>query len=324
MTLSDLSEETILGELDEFSLYVHYLKFEPVIGCKYRSRLRTTDDVASFGMFRRKHGSPDLPHEFMWKDQALKAPNYGDIFDLVLKIYPSLETRFNALLKVATDFGLVEGVLNPKLQLEVTIPIEKPPAHIRVQSKPFTTSARSYWNAYGIDLQQLAKYNTHQVDYFFLNDVDFGNKLPSSPRGNMYDYRVFDKHQLYQPYPKQFWMDLTSTCILGFQQFNKDQTDLLVYTKSMKDVIFLDALGFPSLASTAENVIPSPEFLQWSTRFKRRILLHDNDGKTSEHLYPNFEVHQIPLESGEKDPTDHAKKYGASSTKSLLLNMFGL
>jgi hypothetical protein len=321
MTLSDLSEDTILGELDEFSLYVHYLQFEPVIGCKYRSRLRTTDDYPSFGLFRRKYGSPDLPHEFMWKDQALTAPNYGDIFDLVLKIYPSLETRFNSLLKVATDFGLIEGVLTPKLQLEVTVPVEKPPAHITVKSKPFTASAIKYWQTYGIELPQLVKYNVHQVEYFFFTEFD---EYPTVPRGNMFDYRVFDKHQLYQPYPKQFYMDLTPTCILGFQQFNQVQTDLLVYTKSMKDVIFLDMLGFPTLASTAENGIPSPEFLQWSNRFKRRILLHDNDGKTSEHLYPNFEVYKIPLESGEKDPTDYAKKFGVPATKSLLLNMFGL
>lgn len=324
MTLSNLSEEDVLGELDEYSLYVHYLKFEPVIGVKYRSRLRTTDDRSSFGLFRRKYGPEDLPNEFMWKDQALPAPNFGDIFDLVLRLHPSLETRFNSLLKVATDFGLIEGYVEAPIQLETAVPVEKPPANIRVQSKPFTGQALAYWHSYGIQRKQLDKYNVHQVDYFFLNDIDFEKKSPRTPRNNMYDYRVYDKHQLYQPYPKAFYMDLLPTCILGFQQFNKDQTDLLVYSKSMKDVMLLDSLGFPTLASIAENNIPMPEFLDWSKRFKRRIALFDNDGKTSDHLYTGFESVKIPLDSGTKDPTDYVKKYGVSQGHSLLLNLFNL
>lgn len=322
VTLSNITEELILGELDEYSLYVHYLQFEPVIGCKYRSRLRTLeniDSVPSFGLYRKKYG--DKPNEFMWKDQAIPAPNFGDIFDLVLKLYPSLETRFNAQLKIVTDFGLIEGVLDAEKHLQTFIPVEKPTCRIRTKTKPFTSQAITYWNYYGIDVSQLHKYNVHQVKYFFLYEEDIE---PRAPQGNMYDYRVFDKHQLYQPVPKKFFMDLIPTCILGFQQFDKNQDDLLVYTKSMKDVMFLDSLGIPTLGSIAENNIPLPEFLDWSKRFKRRIIFQDNDGKTSEHLYTGFESVKIPHEYAAKDPTDFRRKYGHTDTLTFLKTLLSL
>lgn len=306
-----LSEQEILERLDEYSLYCYYLEFEPVVGSVYSSRLRNVDDKPSFGIFERKYGG-DRPHEYMWKDQALPCnPNYGDIFDLVKVLY-QLDTRFGALIKVATDFGLIEGT-TPLVKSLVVKPVKKEPAHIRVKSRAFNYKDLQYWKQYNITEPLLREYNVTAVDYYFLRDSD---QYPSSPRGLMYAYRIFDKYQLYQPHPKFFIMDWTDTCIPGFQQLKF--LDMLIITKSFKDVMFFRSMGFDAIASRAENMIPDPLLFEWiNKRYKRCVTWFDNDGKTSPHLYPYPSV-TVPLETGTKDPTDYCAKYGPDKALNLI------
>lgn len=315
--LADVSALEILERVDEYSLYCFYLDFEPVIGAKYRSRIRTGDDRASFGMYVRKHGG-DKPHEYMWKDQALPVPNYGDIFDLVQRLHPELENRLQAMIKVAQDFGLLEGTTAVTKQLIVT-PCTKEPSHIRIRSRPFSSTDLSYWKQFNVTPEILSKYLVKAVEFYYLFDSDV---YPRSPYGLMYAYQIFDKFQLYQPVPKQFYMDWTELCIPGFQQLS-GQRELLVVTKSVKDIMCLRSLGIEAIAPRAENMIPSPDLIQWLKQFKKVYILMDNDSKSSPHLYP-FESVQIPIESGEKDVTDYLKRYGVSQTLELLKTLLHL
>ena len=68
------SGEDILERVDEYTLYCSYLGFEPLIGAKYISPLRSSTDSSvdtdpSFGIYERKYGKGS--HEFMWKDQGI-------------------------------------------------------------------------------------------------------------------------------------------------------------------------------------------------------------------------------------------------------------
>lgn len=314
LTLDMLSEQEVLERVDEYSLYCYYLEFEPVIGSIYSSRLRTSDDRPSFGIYERKFGG-DKPHEFMWKDQALPCnPNYGDIFDLVRVLF-QLETRFEAMIKVATDFGLMAGA-TPAVKTLVITPVRKEPARIRVKSREFNFKDFTYWKKYNISLEILQLYNVKPVNYYFLYDSD---KAPRSPRGLMYSYRIFDKYQLYQPNPKFFIMDWTESCVPGFEQLKR--TDLLVITKAYKDVMFFRSLGYDAIAPRAENNIPDPLLFTWADkRYERVVTFFDNDGKTSPHLYP-YQSLTIPVETGTKDPTDYCAKYGPMDADSLIKDL---
>jgi len=58
--------------------------------------------------------------------------------------------------------------------------------------------------------------------------------------------------------------------------------------------------------------------MQFATQFNRvRSAPENNDGKTSADKY-SFRKEIIPLESGEKDPTDFMAHYGVEPTKTLL------
>lgn len=317
LRIDELSELEILERVDEYSLYCFYLEFEPVIGQKYRSRLRQGDDVASFGLYTRKYGG-DLPHEFMWKDQGIAfMKNYGDIFYLVQVMY-GLETRLEALIQVATDHGLLEGTTSRSKQIIIT-PSYKPDCRIRIKSRDMDFNDYRYWSSYNIGKHLLEMYHVSAVEYFFLFDTDI---YPRMPRGRMYAYRIFNRYQLYQPYPKTFWMDWTDTCFPGLEQLS-GQKDLLIVTKSMKDIMCLRSFGYEAVAPRAENMIPSEYFIEWLQTFKKVFMLLDNDGKSSAHLYP-FEAVYIPEESGEKDPTDYVKRFGVPKTDSLLKRLFRL
>lgn len=310
-----LSEEEILERVDEYTLYSFYLEFEPEIGQKYSSPLRDGDEKFSFGIFKRKYGSNSLPNEFMWKDNGMIAPNFGDIFFFVQKMY-GLSTRFEAVLKILADHGL--GGEFEAGKVLVKTPRFKKPAEIRIKSRDFNYVDLAYWRQYNVTPEILARYNTTAVDYYYLSA---DQAEPFHPK-QMYAYRIFNKYQLYSPFPKYFTNDWTDLCIPGFQQLKG--SDLLILTKSMKDIMCLSSFGFETMAPKAENSIPKHEFIEFcKTKYKRVVTLFDNDGKTSEHLYP-FEHFQIPIESGEKDPSDYCARYGPKDTLKLLNNLLCL
>jgi len=242
LSLSDISELTILERVDEYSLYCFYLGYEPVIGAKTNSVLRTKDDKASFGVFERKRGNPEDPHEFLWKDQGLPYPNFGDIFDLV-KILFRL-TRWEAIIKVAEDFGLVEGSTNvPKTLIHV--PVKKRPCEISFKERVFTPADYKYWEQFHISKNTLEFFKVKAVSYYFLyKEKDNAFK----PVGNMYAYKIQSRYQLYQPNPKLFIMDWTDSCIPGFEQLRGNE--VCIITKSYKDVMLLWQLGFDGCSIT--------------------------------------------------------------------------
>ena len=311
LSLDLLDEQEILENVDEYSLYCFYLEFEPVIGSVYNSRLRNVDDKPSFGIYERRYGIGRV-NEFMWKDQALPCtPNYGDIFDLVKVLY-QLETRLEAMIKIATDFGLLAGT-TPAVKTLVITPVRKELCHIRVKSRQFNFKDFQYWSKYNVSEDILNLYNVKAVDYYFLYDSD---ACPRSPKGLMYSYRIFEKYQLYQPYPKSFLMDWTDACIPGFNQLVN--RDILIITKAYKDVMFFRSLGYDAIAPRAENMIPDPLLIEWvKQRYTEVVTFFDNDGKTSPHLYP-FKSVTIPLITGTKDPTDFCAKYGAVEASILI------
>jgi hypothetical protein len=303
-----LSEEEILERVDEYTLYSFYLGFEPVIGSKYSSPLREGDLRHSFGVFVKKYGLP-TPHDFLWKDSGMKSPNHGDIFYFVQRLY-GLETRFEALCKVCADqFGgefAVDKVLSK-------IPKFKEPSNIRIKSRPFKAVELAYWRQYNITPEILEKYHVTAVLYYYIYD---SQEEPWYPTQSMYAYRIFGKYQLYSPKPKFFTNNWTDACFPGLEQLQG--TDLLIITKAMKDIMCLRSFGYDATAPKAENCIPDTLFLEYCMkRYKRVVTLFDNDGKTSEHLYP-FEHLQIPLSSDTKDPTDYCARYGPDKTRSLL------
>ena len=311
----EYSDNDILERVDEYSLYCHYLEFDPLIGKKYSSPLRQGDNDPSFAIFEKKYSLDLTTNEFLWKDQALNLRGPKDIFDLVMIKY-DLPNRFKAYIKVCCDFG-IGGADNLNIQ---SVLFKEPqylePINITIKSHKFTTRDLNYWKQYNVSECLLNQFNTTSIECYWMTKTQ---QYPSYPKGLGFAYRIFNKYQLYFPFQekkRKFRNDWTDVCIPGFAQLSG--FDTCIITKAYKDVICLKSFGYDTIAPRGENIMLPKECIAYLIkRYKRVITLFDNDGKHKAEYYP-FEEKHIPIETGQKDPTDYCSFYGIDATQKLL------
>lgn len=306
-----LSDFAILERVSEYSLYCHYLGFEPLLRTKYRSRVRTgnNDDSPSFSIFESHH-----PHrEYMWKDSGGRGMS-GDIFQLIKKLmgYQGSAAYQQVLEKIDFDFKLGFGSKEPpKQQIVNYLPPIAIPARIRIKSKPFSQVELDYWNGFGVGSELLDRYQVSSVALYWLRDDQPGGNSPR--HGLCFAYKILDRYQLYQPFAKpedKFRQSLTDKDLHGFHQLDyNDRT--LIMTKSRKDVMCLKAHGFEAVSPRSENTPIVPEYLRYlEQKYDKIYTLFDNDGKHRADFYP-YEHREIPLSTGCKDPAEFRSRYGA-------------
>jgi hypothetical protein len=308
-----LSKETILEAVDEYSLYCFYLGFDPELKTRYSSPIRESDPDPSFSMFYNW----GEPCEFLWKDSG--QGNTGDIFFLIKKMFPQLTSNQSVFEKIDTDFklGFTKGemTVTEKIILK-NKPVDKPVTNIRIKSKEFTEEAIAFWESFGVNKHTLHYYDVTQVEYLWTNDYQ---EVPISPKGLAFAYKELDKFKIYQPYDREFKFrnNYPNRYIEGFFQL-KRTTDLLIITKSRKDVMVLFQLGYESVSPKSENtVMPHQYFTHFAQNYKRVVVLFDNDMKHKGDSYP-FEKIYVPLDSGEKDVSDYRRTFGEDATRRML------
>lgn len=312
------SEDDILERVDEYSLYCHYIGFDPLIGKKYSSPIRTGDTDPSFAIFEKKYYNyGHLAAEFLWKDQALNLRGPKDIFSLVQLLF-NLDSRVHARWKICRDFQLGGAILD---QHETTTLVYKEqkyldPINIRVKSQPFSKRDISYWQHLNVSESSLRKYNVSSVQCFWITENQI---IPNYPNTLGFAYRISSKYQLYFPFQKRnkkFRTNWDHLCIPGFAQLTGN--DLLIVTKAYKDVLCINSFGYDVIAPRGENIMLSDKFIAYANkRYKRVVTLFDNDGKHKAQWYPWQELH-VPVDTGQKDTTDYCTKYGIKATGELL------
>jgi 5S rRNA maturation endonuclease (ribonuclease M5) len=150
----------------------------------------------------------------------------------------------------------------------------------------------------------------------------------------MYAYKVFNKFRIYRPLETNKlykWKgNLSNYDIQGWEQLPKDN-ELLIITKSLKDVMVLKTFGYYAIAPSCETAnIPDKIIKEITKHFQRIIVLYDyddtgtNGAKRLKEKY-NFEIVFIPLDYyklyNTKDISDYRKEFGEKKTKELLKEM---
>lgn len=306
-----LGEEDILQRVDEYSLYSFYLGYDPDPFTKYKSPVRSDDDNPSFGVF---HAKRMVGREFAWKDQAMGVS--GDIFRLLMYLY-GYPNKSAAVRRIASDFGL-----GPKLpdteRIVRSIALVKEPTEIRVIHRKWQAYDLKWWAQYYINQMVLDSYQVRPISCYWVYP---SQKVPKFPgKGIGYDYPVGKRHKLYFPMENKdfkFRNDMTEQELEGFQQLTFS-TSTLVITKSLKDVMLLREFGYDAVAPRGENTLIDEHYLRYlETRYTAIYTLFDNDGKHKGDHYP-YPLLQVPVHSGQKDPTDFCKRYGPQATRELL------
>lgn len=235
-----------------------------------------------------------------------------------------------ALNIIAEDFGYISKAENrPAVKIKVSnVKLEeKTETLIQIKPKPFSEQELKWWKGFGVTEKTLKKYKVFSCDSIFLNGDYFSS---SSPRVPIYGYYCGKKNgqelwRIYFPSKRsfRFLSNVGKSYIQGAKQLPKTG-DVLLVTKSQKDVMLAYELGIPAIAPCSEVLFLSNKQIQHlKKRFKTIVVCYDTDITGIHNLkqikvkHPDLYTFFIPRKYGVKDISDFFKKYGEEETRRL-------
>lgn len=311
-TKLNITLDRILELTTEYDLYQYYSNYTIKIGRIMHSPLRK-DKTPSFGIFKGSSG------KLLFKDHG--TGDCGDVITFISKLHnisytQALRMVFNDVTKqhiLITDTG--------KYVQEQYDNIRK---SISVQRRNFTETDDKYWSKFHINRTTLKEFNVYPIQYFWVDDVI--KPISYTTQSPMYAYQIYLSFKIYRPLaPKTYkWYSNCSLYDLqGLEQL-PDKGDLLIITKSLKDVMVLYELGYTAIAPHGEGYsIPNKIIDTITDRFNNIILFYDNDNagrQATDKLVCKYNYPHIftPVDSGVKDISDYIAKYGIEQTKTFL------
>jgi len=260
-----IEKSDILSRVTEYAIFAHYIgNFK--IGHVYNSPLRE-DKNPSFGIFvSNKTGS------LLYKDMS--SGECGDVFNFVKK-YKNLST-YNETLELISNDILAKGPNQGELQSE-SRRYELKEKHISVVRKPFTKVDVNFWSQFFITEETLKAYKVDAIQKYLVDNLVKSKYTNDNP---MYCYKVFNRFKIYKPFETKInkWRgNLSSLDIFGFEQL-PESGDLLIITKSLKDVMVLKELGYDAVAPSSEStIIPNVVIDNLKSKFNKIVVFYDRD-----------------------------------------------
>lgn len=300
--LSDITLDWILSRVTEYDIYAHYLgQFK--VGMIYNSPFRK-DKNPSFGIFYSKrtkqllfkdHGTGDCGNVIKFVSLYTGITNYNDILlDIVDK------------LKITSDTKLVSS----KQYIASTETV------IGVVRQDFTAEDINYWSQFNICINTLKKFNVNSIKYYLCNGIVKGIYKKENP---MYAYKVYNNFKIYRPLADKYtkWRNnLGQYDIQGFKQLPKTG-NLLIITKSLKDVMCLYEMGISAISPASESTfIPDDVLDNLKKRFKHILICFDRDTAGIKYL------RRISLKTGLKPLLVHKKWKSKDISDAIKLNGF--
>ena len=262
-----MSLRDLLDKLDDYTIYSYYLgPFKP--GKLMNSPLRSDDKMPSFAIFTTKNGA------LLFKDHGTGIAGNALKF---LKLYKGIQTRD----ELERELLRIVRKMNPNESIRTktyTSPVGLGLTDIGIVRQPFTEVDKKYWKQFHISIDTLKKFNVFSIKYFLCNRVVRGTYKEDSP---MYAYKVYDKFKIYRPLASKFtkWRtNLTNRHVQGLSELPKEGGNLLIITKSLKDVMCLYEMGFYAIAASSETTFIPEDILQsLRSKWKHVVILYDRD-----------------------------------------------
>lgn len=318
-TPTKITKELLLSKYSQETFFEHYLGVPVKKGLFVSPAVIRADKKPTCAFYKNSRGI------LKYKDFA------GPTFDFVGCVMYIFNCSYGKALRIiANDFGFIKAsnleVNLPKIEYTGTEFSETEKAIIQVETKEFTKKELLWWESFGISLNTLNKFKVFSIKSVFLNGVYFTS---SSDRTPIYGYfGGKDTHgnelwRLYMPTKRKyrFLSNWSSTLIQGAKQIPKSG-EILVITKSLKDVMALYEFGITAIAPNSENLfLTDSQYERLQQRFKSIYLLYDRDlpgVKSANRIRKQFEGLQVLLVPKVKDFTDYVKKYGSLKTLNLI------
>lgn len=279
---------------------------------------------------------------FQTKDNSLLYKDFGEpkhCFNCFTYVMHKYNYTFKEALNVISlDFGIIKSKtsISPNfiIGLEKTYKKPKTKPVISIVSRQWNLTDYKYWfKQYGITFEWLESYEVIPCEYVYLTK-DSGTIAYKSINNNpIYAYRFqIDGKYVYKIYrplaeKKDKWLfNGTADCIEGFDQLPLFD-DLLIITKSLKDVICCRLLGYSAISLQGEtNKLKQELFNKLIKRFDKIVIFYDNDEvgiKAAENLCETYNLKSIiiPKKYEAKDISELIKNIGIDESKQILENL---
>ena len=240
---------------------------------------------------------------------------------------------YEALEIIAKDFNLIKGTHSNESVPIIVKPLEETKSvNIQVQIKDYTDEELNWWEQFGISKKLLKKYHIFSLQHVFLNGE---LKFTSSEKCPIYGYYFGkdkngnEKWKIYFPLKTEyrFLNNLSKKVLQGYHQLPKTG-NLLVITKSMKDVVAMYGFGIPAVSPNSETLfIDDKKLEEFKQRFKKILVLYDNDRPGLHNMWlirkqhPDLNYFYMPWYLA-KDFTDSIKLVGVENMKEYVNDFF--
>lgn len=263
----------------------------------------------------------------------------GDYYNNIIEY---LEIKYNCTFKeciniITTDFNIRKinysvnkGMNNTRLEEVLLV---KPKTDIQILEQPFNLADYKYWSQYGLTLEDVTNGDIIVPKYVFLTNSKGCFRYEYKKNNPIYAYKEYDidynflGYRIYFPFEHKSrkWMNNAQShdVIQGIKGL-KQTGDLLIITKSLKDVLVLRKMGYDVISLSSENVSLSQEIYdKLKLRFKKIISLYDNDETGKKYANKLLEIYNIesiyiPIELECKDISDVVVKHGLDMAIKLL------
>lgn len=196
---------------------------------------------------------------------------------------------------------------------------EPKPAVIKCKLCKMEEEDVKYWAQYNISEEILKLFDIRKCCKVWINEEMFAEGIPGNP---IYRYKEKSKMKIYRPFAKRkekFRNNYYGGLLEGWNQL-PEKGEVVVITKSRKDVMTLYSLGIPSVGVRSETtLISGNSFNLLKSRFNKIISYMDNDRTGIEMNKKIEELFKIPYicnpENKPKDASDWMKENKSEFTE---------
>lgn len=310
-----ITQDFILSKINQETIMQYYTGLDVNSKKLTLSPLRA-DNKVTCSFYKSKSGILYL-HDFATNEHI-------NCFTLVSRLFNC--NYYNALKIIAKDFGLIKGTYAKSSIKFIPEIKESETSRIQVQIKEYSEEELEWWLSFGITKKLLKKFHIYSLKNVFLNGNLTASSTSKMPIYGYYfgkDKNGLEKWKIYFPLRTsyRFMNNLSKKVLQGYHQLPKEG-NLLVITKSMKDVVSLYGFGISAVSPNSETLFLDDKKLnEFKQRFKHILVIYDNDraGKYNmakiRRQHPELNYFIMPIA---KDFTDSIKLIGVDKMKELI------
>lgn len=319
-----ITKEQILRVISEYDIFKYYCHNFQDLDKSFCSELRM-DKNPGCRIYVNSY------NQLRYKDFA-SGENY-DCWNYIMNKYNC--TYYEALNIIANDFRIKEMkididpktlLLNDNFKDKIIAPKTK--SIITITSQNFNITDYNYWNQFGINFDILNEYNVFSAKYVYLFKGDKRYQMEYTKTNPCYAYRFTRDgeytYKIYWPYAdkhrKWLFSGGAAEDIEGYDQLRL-HGDLLILTKSLKDVMCYRVLGYDAISLQGEaNKLDSNLVNKLLKRFDRIIVNYDEDEegiRGTVRLKNQFGFNSFFIDQY-KDLSDYIKTEGLDKAKIMI------